>query len=602
MPSTWSYFSCVALALSASTRAEAFTFTFSTPSQCQNIAVTWTGGQPPFQLLIIPPSGTIRTFSIPSSAYQGNSGSFSTPLLFGQNQRLMLSMSDATGAASGGISDLLTVGPPQGASQCNTTDPGVDFFFSLDGVLQQCQPYPFTQYGGAIQPITITAYVPLGNSFVLNPPTGSSFSWIANLPAGTSVAFSMIDSQGRNGGTSPIEVVGLTNNNSCLATTVVTSSRSGVTSSRTTSTSQTSKSNSGQDNNGTSQGGSKIGIIIGAAVGGFALVGIAAFLFFCFSRNRRAKPGYRPNQKVDFTYDPVRPPSPDPFILPAGYTSAALAPQVSQHHNSAPVSPFLSTTTSQHASTAIPLAPQFGRANSPPQFDSSNAPLQFHDPNAPQRFGTPNASQQQFSPNAPQQFGTPNTHQQYGAPNVPQQYGAFNTPQQYGAAISMPSHHNASNTLGLNPNTHQRLGSHNPQQFGGTNTNPQFAGFQDPAQYGAPSTASTYPPQAPQDGRPTSSFSTYSSVYGGMADHTEDTTVRSESQATSSSTGKTGKTHQPRVILHTDIEETMEPEELPPQYSESRAPIPGLSASNDAGLSAAPATSRIVVTGKGRNV
>lgn len=581
MPSTWSYFSCVALALSASTRAEAFTFTFSTPSQCQNIAVAWTGGRPPFQLLIIPPGGTLRTFNIPSSAYQGNSGSFSTPLLFSQNQRLMLSMSDATGVTAGGISDLLTVGPPQGASQCNTTDPGADFFFSLDSDLQQCQPYAFTQYDGAIQPIAITAFVPLGNSFVLNPPTGSSFSWIANLTAGISVAFSMIDSQGRNGGTSPIKVVGLTTNNSCLTTTVVASS--GTTS--TSRSSQTSKSNSGQTNNGTSHGGSKIGIIIGAAVGVVALVGIAAFLF-CFSKNRRAKSGYRPNQRVDFTYDPVRPPSPDPFILPAGYTSAALAPQLSVH-NSAPVSPFLSTTPAQHASTAIPLVSQFGRANSPPQFNNSNAPPQFHDPNAPQRFGTPNASQQQFSPNAPQQFG---------APNVPQQYGGSITPQQYGAAISMPSHHNASDAPGLNPNTHQRLGTHNPNQFGVTNTNPQFAGVQDPARHGAPSTASTHPPQASQDGRPTSSFSVYSSVYGGMADHTENTTVRSESQATSSS-------HQPRVILHTDIEETMDlPVELPPQYSESRVPIPGLSVSNDAGSSAASATSRNVVTEKGRKV
>lgn len=404
----------------------------------------------------------------------------------------------------------------------------------------------------------------------------------------------MIDSQGRNGGTSPIKVVGLTSDKSCLTTTGVTSSGSGVTSSRTTSTSQTGKSN----NNGTSQGGSKIGIIIGAAVGGFALVGIAAFLFFCLSRNRRPKSAYRPNQKTDFTYDPVRPPSPDPFILPAGYTSAALAPQVSPH-NGAPASPFFSTTSAQHASTAIPLASQFGRANSPPQFDNPNVPLQYHDSNAPQRFGTPNASQQQFYPNAPQQFGAPNTHQQFGAPNVPQQYGDSIAPQQYGAAISMPSYHNASNAQGFNPNTHHGLGTHNPHQFGGTNTNPQFAGVQEPARYGATSTASTYPPQAPQDGRPTSSNSTYSSVYGGVADYTEDTTVRSESQATSSSIGKT---HQPRVILHTDIEETMEPVELPPQYSESRAPIPGLSASNDAGVSAAPATSRIVVTEKGRRV
>jgi hypothetical protein len=279
---------------------------------------------------------------------------------------------------------------------------------------------------------------------------GSSFSWIANLTAGTSVTFSMINSQGRKGGTLPIKVVGLTNNNSCLAPTVVTSSGSGVTSSRTTSTSgssQTSKSNSGQ-------GRSKIRTIIGAAAGGFALVGITAFLFFCFSRNGCAKSGYRPNQKVDFIYNLVSPH--DVFILPAGYTPA-LAPQESSHNSALASTPFLSATPAQHASTAIPLASRFGKANSVPQFDNSNAPLQFHDPNAPHRLGTPDASQQQFSPNAPQRFGAPNV---------------------------------------------------------------------------------------------------------------------------------------PRLILHTDIEETMELQvELPPQYSESRAPIPGLLASNDVGLSAA--TSRI---------
>ncbi|KIJ92701.1 hypothetical protein K443DRAFT_113188, partial [Laccaria amethystina LaAM-08-1] len=401
-----SYFSSIALALSASTRAEAFTFTSSTPSQCQNIVVTWSGrGQPPFRLLIIPPGLAVRTFSIPSSAYQGNYGSFSTPLLFNQNQHLMLSMSDATGATAGGISGLLMVGPPQGASQCNMVlhkicFPGDDFFFSLDSDLQQCQPYPFTLYDEAIQPITIAAFVPLGSSFVLNPPMGSSFSWIANLTAGTSVTSDFPD-EGRKGGTSPIKVVGLMNNNSCLAPTVVTSSRSGVTSSRMTSTlgsSQTSKSNSGQ-------GGSKIRTIIGAAAGGFALVGITAFLFFCFSRNGCAKSGYRPNQKVDFIYDLVSPH--DVFILPAGYTPA-LAPQESSHNSALASTPFLSATPAQHASTAIPLASRFGKANSAPQFDNSNAPLQFHDPNAPHRLGTPDLSQQQFSLNAPQRFGAPN--------------------------------------------------------------------------------------------------------------------------------------------------------------------------------------------------
>lgn len=39
-----------------------------------------------------------------------------------------------------------------------------------------------------------------------------------------------------------------------------------------------------------------------------------------------------------------------------------------------------------------------------------------------------------------------------------------------------------------------------------------------------------------------------------------------------------------RVIMHTDIEETMAPPiELPPQYSERRAPIPGFPSPQPAG-------------------
>ncbi|EEC00036.1 hypothetical protein MPER_00119, partial [Moniliophthora perniciosa FA553] len=64
-------------------------------------------------------------------------------------------MSDATGPLSGGTSDLLTVGDTQTGTSCNTTLPANDFFFSTDDTLEQCKPYPFTLYDGAILPLTI---------------------------------------------------------------------------------------------------------------------------------------------------------------------------------------------------------------------------------------------------------------------------------------------------------------------------------------------------------------------------------------------------------------------------------------------------------------
>ncbi|KIM48270.1 hypothetical protein M413DRAFT_63195 [Hebeloma cylindrosporum] len=64
-------------------------------------------------------------------------------------------MSDALGITSGGISALLTVGDSIGGNSCNTTSPAADFYFSLDTDLEECKPYPFSQYPNAVQPITI---------------------------------------------------------------------------------------------------------------------------------------------------------------------------------------------------------------------------------------------------------------------------------------------------------------------------------------------------------------------------------------------------------------------------------------------------------------
>jgi hypothetical protein len=109
------------------------------------MSIVFPGGQPPFELLVIPvsegaspdtrganralvqPNGTIRNISIPVSAFDSGSknGSYVLQQLpLPQGSQLMLSMSDAMGIFSGGTSALMTVGASQTQQACNTTDPG----------------------------------------------------------------------------------------------------------------------------------------------------------------------------------------------------------------------------------------------------------------------------------------------------------------------------------------------------------------------------------------------------------------------------------------------------------------------------------------------
>ena len=99
------------------------------------------GGTPPYQLLIIPVRfilltngevstlrcaqvfGVPRNVSIPLDAFKDGEGSFSTRLPLPQGQKFLLSMSDATGFATGGSSDVLVVGSSKDRS-CDLKSPG----------------------------------------------------------------------------------------------------------------------------------------------------------------------------------------------------------------------------------------------------------------------------------------------------------------------------------------------------------------------------------------------------------------------------------------------------------------------------------------------
>ena len=89
-------------------QADAFTFWFtSTPTQCQNMTVQWSGGTAPFTLLLVPTghldpeTRTIKQLNVPS----GSSVSF--VLDYPAKSQFVAVLSDASGIGSGGAEDAV---------------------------------------------------------------------------------------------------------------------------------------------------------------------------------------------------------------------------------------------------------------------------------------------------------------------------------------------------------------------------------------------------------------------------------------------------------------------------------------------------------------
>ena len=107
------------------------------------IMVCHSGGTAPFDLLLLPVSGsalrhiilchnncslqvfgTQRTIAISNESFSDGKGNFKTQLPFPKDQKFLVSMADSTGLGSGGTSIELIVGPSLSDVPCNTTDPG----------------------------------------------------------------------------------------------------------------------------------------------------------------------------------------------------------------------------------------------------------------------------------------------------------------------------------------------------------------------------------------------------------------------------------------------------------------------------------------------
>jgi len=348
----------IATLWSAST-ARAFSFTSGTPTQCDPISITWTGGTGPFWLLLTPVFGTPRNISVPATAFSDGKGSYSTQLPFAKDQKFLLTMSDSTGFGTGGSSDVLVVGASLGGS-CNTTDPGVAYPFELNTALQQCRPFTISGYDGAIQPVTIMGVIPAGGSFVLNPPLGpTTFDWDANVASGTSIVFIMTDAQGRQGGSSDIKTVGVSNDKTCLndlspSSTArdPTSTSSSPPSKKVTSTASASPSATSATAGAVKK---SVGAIVGTVLG--ALIFLAAFttLALFFLRRRRNswnnnnsfphRHSRRMRSEVDLTYDPNHASNVSPYPMPSNSTnSPGVSPFLPAGGQSEP-NPFLSPAT-----------------------------------------------------------------------------------------------------------------------------------------------------------------------------------------------------------------------------------------------------------------
>jgi hypothetical protein len=288
-------------------------------------------------------------------------------------------MSDATAFGSGGTSPILIVGDPIANNNCNATGPSVDFTFDLPTSLQQCNGYTFDGYDNAVQPITITALIPGGQSLILHPPTGpTSYTWVADVSAGTTLVFVMTDSQGRQGGSSDLETVALSNNATCLSSNSPSSTAS-VPSSTVSTTSSTSAGASPTSNQSTSSSSNTATIAsaaIGCVVALAALVSLGMFLL----RKRRAS---RSPYVISSKRHSRRLPSTDldhegsqyghvPPIYPFPYQADSVS------HLAPPIHP----ATQSHLTPPTPSTDSFALSNPHTPFDQTMHSRQISNPDS----------------------------------------------------------------------------------------------------------------------------------------------------------------------------------------------------------------------------
>ncbi|KAG1881063.1 hypothetical protein F4604DRAFT_1922085 [Suillus subluteus] len=270
-----------------------FSVTVGNPTQCDPLAISWTGGQAPFEILLTPSDEAYQNYSVPASAFSNGKGSYSiSQLPLSTGTSFLLTMSDATGFTSGVTTTQLNVGNAVANNNCNTTVLSPPYTFQLSpSTLTQCGPFTVVAESSAVLPITIAQLIPGGQPVVFNSDS-DTFTSVVDVNQGTTLVYFVTDSGGRQFGVAGFQLVGPSNNPSCLSanspsSTIGISSTTGISSTSTASPTSSSSSPSGSPSNNSSH--SNVAVIAGAAGGGGGAVLIAlVILGMCLWRKRRA--------------------------------------------------------------------------------------------------------------------------------------------------------------------------------------------------------------------------------------------------------------------------------------------------------------------------
>ncbi|CED85174.1 hypothetical protein [Phaffia rhodozyma] len=280
---------------------QAFTFTFNNtiPSVCDRVLVEWSGGSPPFKLLIIPAYDYPSEITLSNSTWDSSdsTGSYIWDANYPVGTRYVAVMSDSNGLATGGVSSIMTIQSTPQTESCTIRSEKADFFFYLDpesGSVNQCDTLGIGWTNNATNPVQLIGVIPNGNAFVL-PATDLYWNWTVNIRSSTTYILTMLDAGPvGNGGSSNFLTVGSSTDSSCLdaaspsqtpGSTWGTPEGKAATTAKAPSSTKTSKSSeSSTPRKGiVFSTGVIAGIVVAALLG---LVGLQLFIFWYFCGNR----------------------------------------------------------------------------------------------------------------------------------------------------------------------------------------------------------------------------------------------------------------------------------------------------------------------------
>ncbi|WWC73113.1 uncharacterized protein I206_107078 [Kwoniella pini CBS 10737] len=276
-----------------------FSLQNTTPAQCSQVSIEWTGGQTPFSLVVIPALDYPTSISIPDSSFDSSTvkGNYSWTVNYPKDTKFVIMMSDGSGTGTGGVSPLYQVA--SGSSSCNIRSELADFEFYLNATsLTQCAPLSIYWDNSAVTPVSILGAIPGGQVFQLvsvNDKT-NSLVWNTNIAANTQLIMAALDSgEHGNGGSSALYTIGSSSDNSCIndqspsSTTAgsptATGTKSGSVGGVKTVTAITTQTSLPKGAAGLSTG-ALVGIIVSAVLVVIALQ--AALLWFCCRRQIRS--------------------------------------------------------------------------------------------------------------------------------------------------------------------------------------------------------------------------------------------------------------------------------------------------------------------------